>query len=72
MPNCAQGDPLGVGGWEPFRMRLMLNRPKRELSCHGWAEPPLSGSFPAPIAEVRPVKAGTLYSRAFFDLPLRT
>lgn len=42
---------------------------KGELSGCGAAEPPRSGSFPVPMAEVWLVKAGTLYARAFFDLP---
>lgn len=37
-----------------------------------WAESPLSGRFPALMAEAWSVKVGTLYARAFFDLPLRT
>ena len=49
-----------------------VNGLKREPNGCGAGEPPLSGSLPALMAEEWLVKAGTLYTRAFFDLPLRT
>lgn len=70
--TCAQEDPLGAGGQGPFPTRLMLIGPRGSQAAAEWAETPSSGSFPVPMAEVWLVKAGTLYARAFFDLPLRT
>lgn len=56
---CAQGT---------LWMRILLTGAERLRSRRA----PLSGSLPALMAEAWPVKAGTLYARAFFDLPLRT
>lgn len=70
--TCAHEDSLGAGAKRPLPKKLMLTGPRGSQAALECADPPLSGSFPVLMAEVWPVKAGTLYAKAFFDLPLRT
>lgn len=72
MHNLCLGGPSGCRGPGTIPHKACANRPKRSQAAAEWAESPLSGSFPVLMAEVWPMKAGTLYARAFFDLPLRT